>query len=486
MKLKAVNRVLLLTVLSCMMSTAVPVLGAPITVTKEGSANTAVTTDNKPVKETKPATVTPKKTNTNSTKTDTSKSVATPAKTNKAQVPAFNTPQESNVPAIRILLATRSNTWSVSGNGQLAVYTGTKSPFAKFGANETVTIGVKNNKVTVNDKVIDSAAYIRAWQGNTAGTVSVDNKPYRGAIKIVPTATGSMMLINEIGMEDYLYGVVPLEVSPSWPQEALKAQAVAARTYALYNIKQSAAKAYDTEIGANFQSYRGQAAEYTSTNKAVDDTKGMVIHYKGEPILAVFHSNAGGYTENSENVWGSNLPYLRGVKDYTNYAQSGDSFAWTVKLTRAEMEAKLKAAGKDVGTLKEVKLSTLRERPMKFADRGVSGRVLTADFVGDKKTLTLTGDTIKKIFGLKSTLFDFYVNVQAPATADSFKNPKAYHTFKKPTDTILIRGYGWGHGLGLSQWGAEGMAAAAPASAKDYYKTILTHYYTGVTIDKTY
>ena len=488
MKLKAVNRVLLLTVFSCLMSSIVPVWGAPIAVTKEGAdSKAAVTTVTKPAKDSKPTTtITTKAESKNDKKTVNSAKDSTAVAAKAGKAPAFYTPQESNVPAIRILLATRSNAWPVAGNGQVAVYTSNKSPVAKFAANETVTMGVKNNKVTVNGKVIDSVAYVRAWQGNTAGTITINNKPYRGAIKIVPTATGGMMLINEVTMEDYLYGVVPVEVSPSWPQEAIKAQAVAARTYALYNMKQSAAKAYDTEVDSNFQSYRGQAAEYSSTNKAVDDTKGMVIQYKGEPILAVFHSNAGGYTENSENVWGSNLPYLRGVKDYTDYAQSGDSFAWTVKLTRAEMETKLKAAGKDVGTPKEIKLSTLRARPMKFTDRGVSGRVLTADFVGDKKTITLTGDTIKKIFGLKSTLFDFYVNVNAPSTAASFKNPKAYHTFKKATDTVSIRGYGWGHGLGLSQRGAEGMAAKAPASAKDYYKTILMHYYTGVTIDKAY
>lgn len=507
MRLRAVNRVILAAVLSCLMTSVVPVWGASVTVTKEGSESTTTTTTIKtPVKETKSTTtvvtkankdthtVTTTKTTTITTKSESksaakatdTKNSATASNSKSTKGPAFNTPQQANIPAIRVLLVTRSSTWPVAGSGQLAVYTSNKSPFAKFAATDTVTIGVKNNKVTVNGKTVDGSAYIKSWQGNVEGTILLDSKPYRGAIKIVPTSSGGMMLINEVSIEEYLYGVVPAEVSPSWPQEALKAQAVAARTYALYNMKQSAAKAYDVQPTTNHQVYNGQAAEFNSTTKAVDDTKGMVVQYKGQPIEALFHSNAGGYTENSENVWGSNVPYLRGVKDYADYKQSGDSFAWTVKLTRAEMEAKLRVAGKDVGTLKEIKLSTLRQRPMKFKDRGVSGRVMTADFVGNKKTLTLTGETIMKIFGLKSTLFDFYVNVKVPSTADSFKNPKAYHTFKKATDTVSIRGYGWGHGLGLSQWGAAAMAAKAPTSAKDYYKTILTHYYTGVTIDKAY
>lgn len=128
--------------------------------------------------------------------------------------------------------------------------------------------------------------YLKSWQGNTAGTVLVNSKPYRGAIKVIPTSSGAMMLINEVPLEEYLYGVVPAEVVPSWPQEALKAQAVAARTYALYTMKQSAAKAYDVQPNTNYQVYNGQAAEFVSTTKAVDDTRGMVIKYKGQLIQA--------------------------------------------------------------------------------------------------------------------------------------------------------------------------------------------------------
>ena len=113
-------------------------------------------------------------------------------------------------------MATRSSTWPVAGSGQLAVYTSNKSPFAKFAATDTVTIGVKNNKVTVNGKTVDGSAYIKSWQGNVEGTILLDSKPYRGAIKIVPTSSGGMMLINEVSIEEYLYGVVPAEVSPSW------------------------------------------------------------------------------------------------------------------------------------------------------------------------------------------------------------------------------------------------------------------------------
>ncbi|WP_251455055.1 SpoIID/LytB domain-containing protein [Veillonella intestinalis] len=496
------QKALVATVLTSALTCSFVAEAAMIIVTKEGGSSSTTTTtiktptkttestttvvtkpnkDKKTATTTKTTTVTTTKT---STTTDSTKGQGETKHTVKvSKVPAFSEGVEASVPPVRVLLGSRTTSWVAAGSGKMAVYTLNKTALPKATTGDAVVVAVKNNKITVNGKAVEGGIYIKSWQGNTPGTMLVDSKPYRGAIKVVPTSSGAMMLINEVGLEDYLYGVVPAEVVPSWPQEALKAQAVAARTYALYNMKQSVNKAYDVQPNTNHQVYNGQAAEFASTTKAVDDTKGMVMKYKGQLIEALFHADGGGYTENSENVWGSVVPYLRGVKDY---AQNGDSSAWTVKLTRSAMEAKLKAAGKDVGTLKEIKLSTLRKRPIKQADRGVSGRVLTATFVGSKKSLTLSGDTIMKIFGLKSTLFDFYVNVKTPTSADSFKNPKAYHTFKKATDTVSIRGYGWGHGLGMSQWGAAAMAAKDGGKGKDYYKQILTHYYTGVSVEKEY
>lgn len=446
------------------------------------------------------ATTSTTKTNTTATNTSTSKTTVTKATmsaketaktTTKAvadkstksagNIPAFMMNEDTKLPQIRILLGTRSSSLVATGTGTVSVYDENKKPMSQVTTGQAVVVGLKNKKLTVNGKAVDGAVYLKSWQGKTSVPVKVDSKPYRGAIKIVPVS-GGMQIINETSLESYLYGVVPAEAVPSWPQEALKAQAVAARTYALYTMKQNSNKAYDVVPTTSHQVYNGQSGEYDSTNRAVDATKGMVMMYKGAPIQALFHADGGGYTEDSVNVWGSDVPYLKGVKDY---ADNGDTSAWTVTLTRKAMEDKLKAAGKDVGTLKEIKLSTLRKRPIKANDRGVSGRVIEATFVGNKKSIKVGGESIMKIFGLKSTLFDFYVNAKPPTSADSFKNPKAYHTFKKASDTVYIRGYGWGHGLGMSQWGAAAMAGKAGNKA-DYYKTILTHYYTGVTIEKMY
>lgn len=452
---------------------------ARVTKTKNSTANSAKTSTpkNEAVNQ---SGVTKASSSSTTSKTVNTKSNS--AKSVKTASPAYNTNEDTKIPNIRILLGARTSPLTVTGIGEISVYNADKKPIQKVTTGQAVVVGIKNHKLTVNGKTVDGEIYIKSWQGKTSAAVKVDGKPYRGAVKIIPTSSGAMMIVNETSIESYLYGVVPAEAVPSWPQEALKAQAVAARTYALYNMNQSASKPYDVKPTTSNQVYNGQAGEYDSTTRAVDATKGMVMKYKGSLIEALFHADGGGYTEDSVNVWGSVVPYLKGVKDYSN---NSDTSAWTVTLTRSALESKLKAAGKDVGTLKEIKLSTLRKRPIKADDRGVSGRVLNATFVGSKKSITTSGDTIMKMLGLKSTLFDFYVNVKPPTSADSFKSPKAYHTFKKASDTVYIRGYGWGHGLGLSQWGAAAMAQKA-GSSKDYYKTILTHYYSGITIDKMY
>ena len=313
--------------------------------------------------------------------------------------------------------------------------------------------------------------------------IEVNKKAYRGSFEVRISADGKTLdVVNVLPLEQYLYGVVPQEAVPSWPAAALKAQAVAARSYALYTMAQNKGKAYDIRPSTYNQVYLGQGGEYASTNVAVDDTRGQVLTYNNAPIEALFHSDGGGYTEDSVNVWGSNVPYLRGVKDYSHNAGTS---AWTVALTRQSMEQKLRAAGKDVGTLKQIQLSTLRQRPMNMPDRGVSGRIKQAVLVGSARSLVVTGEQLQAIFGLKSTLFDFYVNVTPPTSADQFKNPKAYHTFRSANDRVYIRGYGWGHGLGLSQWGAAAMAESGPHS-DNYYQTILLHYYPGTKLQQLY
>lgn len=323
-----------------------------------------------------------------------------------------------------------------------------------FKKGETVTVKRDGSHIVLRGKRSNGTVELRG--SDSSANFSVKGNTYRGSVKLIPSSyTGGVTVVNAVPMEQYLMGVLPYEVSPSWHTDALKAQAVAARTYAIYHKNGYRKAGYDVTDDTRSQVYRGTAAETASTNQAVFDTAGEVLTYGGKTIDAVFHSNGGGYTENSENVWGSQTPYLRGVKEENS---STVNKAWTKTVSLASFQD---AVGS--GKLKKIELSKLKKGPMNVKDRGVSGRVKSVTIEGSKGRKTLTGDRIQSLFGLPSTLFDIEIKGK----------------------TAVITGYGNGHGLGLSQWGAEAMAAKN-GNGKDYYKTILTHYFTGTKVKKIY
>lgn len=147
------------------------------------------------------------------------------------------------------------------------------------------------------------------------------------------------------------------------------------------------------------------------------------------------------------------------------------------------MAAKLNAAGKGVGTVQSIVLSPLTKRPMSVKDRGVSGRVLTLVVKGSKGQVTITGTAFQSIFGLKSTLFDFTTSAGITPDPDTTGNKRAVELKLRPKQQLTIYGLGWGHGLGMSQYGANEMAKANSKDDK-YYRHILQHYYTGTKIEQ--
>ena len=160
-------------------------------------------------------------------------------------------------------------------------------------------------------------------------------------------------------------------------------------------------------------------------------------------------------------------------------------YRWAVTTTPEQMAAKLSAAGKGVGRIQAIELSPLAKRPMTTADRGVSGRVQSMVVKGTKGSVTVKGSTFQSIFGLRSTLFDFYSGRGTAPDPDSGAVARKADFKVKAGQPVTIYGFGWGHGLGMSQYGAYQMARSH-ASEKDYYRNILTHYYTGTKIEKLY
>ena len=285
-----------------------------------------------------------------------------------------------------------------------------------------------------------------------AGELALDGRRYRGALKLRHKG-GGLTAVNIVPVDDYLRSVVPEEMPVDWPAEAIKAQSVAARSFALASRGRHAGEGYDLCTTKHCQLYTGTAAEKSVSNAAIKATRGEVLTYGGKPIEALFHTDSGGMTENSEDVWGSHVPYLRAAKD-----TPAKTMPWTKTISRADLERKLAAKGHDIGKVRSIALSPLAiGRSAK--DRTASCRVKTMTVKGTKGTVTLSGTTWRSLLGLKSTLFDA----------------------KLTKDAVTFTGYGSGHGLGISQWGAERMAAKGAS-----YAEILHHYYTGTTLQQMY
>jgi stage II sporulation protein D len=291
---------------------------------------------------------------------------------------------------------------------------------------------------------------------------------------------GQLQVVNHVPLETYLASVVGSEMPASWPLDALQAQAVAARTYALKARR--AAEPFDLKATVASQVYRGVEAETPSTQAAVAGTRGLVLTYNDTLIDAVFHSSSGGSTESSGDLWSRQLPYLVSVPDFDEASPVRE---WRQPLDAALLRKAFPELG---GALSIEVLSTT-----------ATGRVRQARVVGPGGQLLLNGAQLRARLGLRSTWVRFEPLVATPLppplpalslpaplrigqTADAgLQSPiPASGTGVDPLadplppTVLLALGRGFGHGVGMSQWGALAMAQRGEA-----YSAILSHYYRG-------
>lgn len=284
------------------------------------------------------------------------------------------------------------------------------------------------------------------------GYVFIGDRWYRGRTLVVPTPKG-LTAVNYVNLEQYLYSVLGGEMVPTWPQEALKAQAVAARSYALYQRENAANGVFDVGDTTAWQVYRGIADETASTQAAVNATLGQVLIHQGRIIEAVFHSASGGHTENVEHVWLRPLPYLKGVPDYD---QGTPVYEWTKRISRADLSALITGVG-----------NIISMEPEKTTPQG---RVISMRVVGDAGTRSIKGETLRSVLDLKSTKFKVTPEYGTATTKQKAQSvPIAFQ----------IKGNGFGHGLGLSQWGAYNLARQQAD-----YRQIVMHYYKNTILAK--
>ena len=334
---------------------------------------------------------------------------------------------------------------------------------------------------------------------------------YRGGIRIIRQTNSDMTIINVINLEQYLYSVVGTEMSSGWPIEALKAQAVAARTYAvklLINGSNCTQYGYDMNNTAEFQAYKGYSKEGPSCIQAVDGTKGLVAYYDGVLISANYFSSSGGYTENSENVWVSEVPYLRSVEDKYLPPDTTNK-EWKKTATPQEIKTYLLSKGVDIGDITDVRVDSYSKagNALNLKIVGTKGvqeykkdniRVFMRGFNGGgdfllSQNFTITkpgsgsglsvinGKLSKQIIALQKirlrTKSKTTSSVASQVYIKSTNSTRVYTESNSSTNAYVFNGRGWGHGVGMSQWGAKGMANAGFT-----YEQILKHYYTGIEI----
>lgn len=311
----------------------------------------------------------------------------------------------------------------------------------------TLNVFYKNNRLIIESLELALPVVINSKNG----IIYANKKPYRGYL-IIDKNGKNLNIINVLSVEDYLKGVLPKEANAGWNIEALKAQAVISRTYILSNLKKHSKEGFNLCATTHCQVYGGAESEAKSCNKAIEETEGEVLTYDGKLAQTVFHANCGGYTEDPKYVWNwshGTPDYLKGVK--CGYCANAPHSNWEQSLEESFIRKKLIAAGYNVGKIKSIK-------PKGKTSAGSYKEVEITSSKGKIDVHSYKFRLAVDAWKVKSTTFD---------------------SIKKSGDSFVFKGKGWGHKVGLCQWGAKGMAD----SGKNY-KQILKHFYPKTKLEK--
>ena len=338
-------------------------------------------------------------------------------------------------PEVRVRISAAAKEVMIRGTGVCA---------DGFGCKDSFTVTPLGSRVTVNGRQTGSGSLLFKSTHPLQVTSGEKNMKLRGNLWIKANE-GKLLVVNLVDMEDYLLSVVPSESYPSWPLDTLKAQAVAARTYAYYQKLHRENLDYDLVDDEGDQAYKGMDREQPRSTQAVKESSGEILTHQKKTILAMFSANSGGHTADAKAVFNLDRAYLSARPDPESL--KGKMARWTKELTLAEIESSLGKIG----------ITARQIQQIEPAEKGSCGRITkvrirSAD--GDQVFRTRT--TLRRALSLPEILLDM----------------------KKQGNKYIFEGRGWGHGVGYSQWGSAVMGKDTS------YRDILAFYYPGTTLEK--
>jgi len=351
-----------------------------------------------------------------------------------AQVPKY----------IRVAILQDASSLRLKTKGQYEVIDSLSKRVLNRGKNLNTTVTVYGDGIMLgNTGSKTGKLFIRSYNPDT---IIINGRIFRGDIQLIKNNKMQLSAINYIELEDYIKGISVRETSHYRPEETLKAEVIVFRTFALYKMQENNKNDFDLTSDVYSQVYGGKSAERYRINKVVDETKGMILTYQGKVLPAFYHATCGGHTEDASLYWNVNMEPLKGVP--CNFCQDSPHFKWHSVLSQEEAKEALVKGGYQVGAIKD----------MLILGRDKSSRITSLRIANDKKGIEIPAKDFRNIVGpniIRSTNF----------------------TVKVIDRDIVFEGFGWGHGVGLCQWGAYFMAKQGYG-----YKQILEYYYPGVKV----
>ncbi len=378
--------------------------------------------------------------------------------------------------------------------------------FAIVQGNNKSIVVTSNSNGNMNDviglfKIDNAVLQIKPAKENNPFIFNLDGKNYRGFIEVSRLNESDMTVANVLSIEEYLYGVVPCEIEYTSNYEALKAQAVASRTYAIKNLGEYSKLGFDLCNTVYSQVYKGFDYEREITNKAVDDTKGEILYYDNDIAQVFYFSSSGGKTEAAKNVWSYDAPYLQIVDD--NYEEENSTnYFWERSLTYSDLNNILISRGNNIGDICGIKIINRSDagRPIKIIIMGTKGEVVLEkarcrdvfglpsqwyDITTDAEiaVFNTNNETIEKsqLAGMKFVSCDYAGTIETGKDICILGAGGNKKTIPSAPNIYTFTGKGYGHAVGMSQEGAKGMA-----NAGFLYDEILYHYFPGTTIKCIY